>query len=71
MILLKDTHTRGVGNDRSTEMVNVIGSNYRRGVDAGRASLFAVLRLSPGATHREPYTALESARVEVPAFTKY
>src|SRR5437588_12591466 len=27
MILLKDTHTRGVGNDRNPQMVNVIGSN--------------------------------------------
>jgi hypothetical protein len=41
MILLKDTHTGGVGNNRSWEMVNVIGPNYRKGVNAGRASLFA------------------------------
>ena len=30
MILLKDTHTGGVGNDRSSEMVNEIGPSMSR-----------------------------------------
>jgi len=60
MILLKDTHTRGVGNDRSSEMVNVIGLIDLSGKGAASPPL------PPLRTGRETFASSGSSRYKAP-----